>query len=496
MRRMLWGLLVIALAAFGFAPSTFAAGTLTAAVGSDLNTLDPHKAKIGEEYIVLYMVYNGLTVLDRQMRAQPDLAEKWEKSDDLKTWTFHLRKGVKFHDGRELEASDVVANMERIADKATASVARVNLLVVDKVEAVDKYTVRFTLKVPYSTFAELLGERQVKIIPKDKFDTAAKNPIGTGPFTFKSWTPSDKVEVVKNPGYFGGASALDMVVIKIMKEEAARVAALEAGQVDLLWAAPLESIEKLKKNADITVDSVPTSSWDALVMNGTHKPFDDIRVRQAVALAIDKAQLVEFSLYGHGTPTHSPIPPVSPYFNKSIPIKTDIPKAKKLLAEAGLPNGFSVTLYVPAGRPTRERYGVAAQQMLKEIGVKAEIQRVPWDKFVADIEGKEAFYVDGFFSRPTIDTATYPWYHSSGSWNTTLWNYKNPEMDKVLDAARGAKTEAELAKILERFQEIAVNDSPGVVGFVWNHICAYRKKVKGFSSHPMMWLDVRGVTVQ
>jgi len=310
------------------------------------------------------------------------------------------------------------------------------------------------------------------------------------------WSPSDRVEVVRNPDYFLGPSALDQVTIKIIKEPASQIAALESGQADIIWQLPLESIEKVRKNQEIVVDSVPTSSWDALVMNGIHKPFDDIRVRQAVAAAIDKHALIEFSLFGNGTPTHSPVPPVSPFFNKDIPIKTDIAKAKKLLAEAGYPNGFDVVLYVGVGRPTRERYGIAAQQMLKEIGIRAEVQRVPWDKFVADIEGKAAFYTDGFFSRPTLDTSTYPWYHSQGTWNSTLWNYKNPEMDKVLDAIRMAKTEAEQAQLYKKFQEIAVNDVPGVVGYVMNHVNAHRKHVKGFKSHPMMWLDVKRVTVQ
>ena len=473
-----------------------AAGTLTAVVGADLNTLDPAKVKTGEEMNVVYLVYSGLTEMDRNMKVQPDLAESWEVSDDLKTWTFHLRKGAKFHHGREVDSDDVVTTVERVMDKATGSVARANMMIVEKVEAVDKHTVRFQLKIPYAIFPEMMGERQMKIVPRDKLDTIARAPIGTGPFVLKAWHPSDRVEVVRNPDYFLGAPVLDGVTIKIIKEPASQIAALESGQVDIIWQLPLESIEKVKKNPDIVVDAVPTSSWDALIMNGTHKPFDDVRVRQAVAAAIDKHALIEFTLFGNGTPTHTPVPPVSPFFNKDIPIKTDIAKAKRLLAEAGYPNGFEVTLYVGVGRPTRERYGIAAQQMLKEIGIKAEVQRVPWDKFVADIEGKAAFYTDGFFSRPTLDTSTYPWYHSQGTWNSTLWNYKNPEMDKVLDAIRMAKTEAEQAQLYKRFQEIAVNDVPGVVGYVMNHVNAYRKHVKGFSSHPMMWLDVKRVTVQ
>ena len=232
-------------------------------------------------------------------------------------------------------------------------------------------------------------------------------------------------------------------------------------------------------------------------MNGAHKPFDDVRVRRAVALALDKKALVEAALYGHGSVTHTMISPTHPYYNKDIAIAgPDIAGAKKLLAEAGHPNGFKTTIFVPSGRPARERVGITVKELLKPVGIDVDVQRVPWDKFVKDIEGKEAFFVDGFFSRPTIDTSIYPWYHSKGSWNTVLWNYKNEAMDKVLDAARAAKSDEERAKLYKEFQVLAVNEPAGVVPYVLNHVNAYRKNVKAFQSSPMMWLDLRQTTVQ
>lgn len=133
--------------------------------------------------------------------------------------------------------------------------------------------------------------------------------------------------------------------------------------------------------------------------------------------------------------------------------------------------------------------------MLKEIGIKVEIQRVPWDKFVKDIEGKAGFYTDGFYSRPTLDTSIYPWYHSAGSWNSTLWNYKNPEMDKLLDAARSA-TPADQARLYKDFQALAVSAPAGVIPYVLNHVNVYRATIKNFKSDPMMWLDLRETSIQ
>jgi peptide/nickel transport system substrate-binding protein len=486
-----------ALTALSSVTPVSAQGTLKVALPSNVNTLDPAKTKIGEEYIVNFLVYSGLTELDANGKAIPDLAESWKASEDQKTWTFNLRHGVKFHDGREFDSGDAKATIARVMDKATGSTARVNFDIVDSIDTPDKYTIVFKLKIPYSGFADILGDRQTRIVPKDKLDSIATKPDGTGPFELAEFTPGDRIVLKKNPNYYvSGTPKLDGIVFRIMPETAARVAALETGAIDLVWDLPPEVIDQLKKNAKIKVDSVPTSSWDGLIMNASQKPFDDVRVRKAISLAIDKNALVQLALFGYGSPTHTMIPPSSVYFNKDIAIKTDIAQAKKLLAEAGYPNGFETPLYVPSGRATRERVGVGASEMLKAINVKVDLQRVPWDKFVKDIEGKAGFYTDGFYSRPTLDTSIYPWYHSTGSWNTTLWNYKNPQMDKVLDEARAAKTDADRTKYYKEFQQIAVDQPAGVIPYVLNHTNAYRTNVKNFKSSPMMWLDLRKTTIQ
>jgi len=157
--------MVVALVAvcIAWVQPSWGAGTLKVAVPSNLNTLDPAKTKIGEEYIVNFLVFSGLTEIDRNGKTIPDLAERWTASDDLKTWTFYLRKGVKFHHGRDVDAQDVITTVQRIQDKATGSVTRVNFEVIDKMEAVDANTVRFTLKAPYAGLADIFSDRQARI---------------------------------------------------------------------------------------------------------------------------------------------------------------------------------------------------------------------------------------------------------------------------------------------------------------------------------------------
>ena len=168
MRRFI---LALAMAA-GLATPSLAQGTIRVAVGTTLNQLDPAKTTIGDEYIYVHLVFNGLTRIDRDLTVKPDLAVSWTASEDLKTWTFKLREGVKFHHGKTFDAEDVVATMKRILDPATGSRARANLSMVEKVEALDPLTVRFTLNIPYAGFPDIFAERQLRIVAKDQIDDA------------------------------------------------------------------------------------------------------------------------------------------------------------------------------------------------------------------------------------------------------------------------------------------------------------------------------------
>ena len=190
MRKLLITLISVATAvAMSSAAPAAAQGTLKVAIPSNVNTFDPAKTKIGEEYIINFLVYSGLTELDGG-KVNPDLAESWTASTDQKTWTFTLRKGVKFHDGREFDFGDVKATIERIMDKATGSIARVNFDIVSAIDAPDKYTVVFHLKIPYSGFADILGDRQVRIVPKDKLDSSPTSRTAPDPLNLSNTSPA------------------------------------------------------------------------------------------------------------------------------------------------------------------------------------------------------------------------------------------------------------------------------------------------------------------
>jgi peptide/nickel transport system substrate-binding protein len=456
-------------------------------------TLDPQKMRVGGlEYNAAVYCFNRLTQQDPQLQVLPDLATSWEASEDLKTWTFHLRPGVKFHNGKPFDASDVLFTYKRILDKEVASVLRVNFSIVDNIEAVDPLTVRFTLSVPYADLPAAVAGYQAMIVSESVMDTLTTHPIGTGPFRFVEYRPGDQMVVERNPDYFlPGVPTLDRAILRVIPEYTTAVSALESGAVDVVYDLPPEQVDNVKRSTVAHTEEVVAGRWQGIIWNCEMKPFDDPRVRRAFSKLVDKPALTDIAMFGHGTPTLTPIPPLHPYFRKDIPIGgADIPGAKRLLAAAGIPEGFTLEMYVPGANPPRERLATAFRDSAKQAGVNVQLRMVPPDKFFAEMEGKVLFSADGFYGRATPDLMVYPWYHSTGSWNNTLWHYHNPEVDKVLDAARATTSTTGQAKLYGRFQELVLDDPPGSVIFVQNFASGISNKVKNVALSPLMLLDI------
>ena len=491
-RRTLMG---AALAAPALRAARAAPGNvLRIAIGTSPNTLDPMLTTIGDEYIYNGLVFSGLTRIREDLTLEGDLAERWSISGDIKTWTFKLRSGVKFHNGAVLVADDVVAFFHRLMDPAVTAPSRSQYDMIETVSAPDAGTVVFTLSIPYGGFADILADRQVKITPRGI--DAAKTPVGTGPFKFVSYTPGDRLVMARNPEYFEpGCPKLDGVELRVIPEMSVKVAALQAGDIDVIWDLPLDQVKPLEGNPALRIDSVPTASWDGAIMNNLIPPFNDKRVRQAFHLAVDKADVVELTLFGQGVETISPIPPSHPFYARDIAVpKADPAAARKLLAEAGYPQGLKVTIVAPVGRPVRERLAVTLQQLAKPGGFDLQVQRVPFSNFSAEVSGKVPLYIDGFFGRPTVDTSVYAFLRSNGSWNDRLWHYSDPAVDRTLDAARLTADPAVQKQQYIEFQSALVADPASFFAYAVNFACAYRKGV-GVQTHPLRWFDLRSATL-
>ena len=476
------------------APAARAAGAvLRIGIGNTLATLDPLLTTLGDEYLYDNLVFNGLTRMREDLSIEPDLAESWSASPDLKRWTFRLRRGVTFHDGTPMAAEDVVALFRRLLDPASSAPVRSQYDMIGAVSAPDAATVVFELTLPYGGFAEILSDRQVKITPRAAVRQLATHPIGTGPFKFVSYTPGDRLVLGANPDYFEpGMPRLAGVELRVIPEMSVKIAALQAGDIDIVWDLPLDQVKTLAAQGELRVDSVPTASWDGAIMNNQVPPFDNPKVRQAFHLAVDKKDVVELTLFGEGVETISPIPPTHPFYARDAVLpKTDPAAARRLLAEAGHPDGVKLAIIVPVGRPIRERLGVTLQQLARPGGFDLQVQRMPYSSYPAEVSGKAPLSVDGFFARPTIDTSTYPFLHSAASWNEKLWHYRNPAVDQALEAARlSAEVAVQKASYIA-MQEALVADPASFFAYAVNFACAYRSTVSGVKTHPMRWFDLR-----
>ena len=464
-------------------------GTLRVAHAGTPRQLDPAKQISGDEYMITLGVYDTLVLFDKDLSLKPQLASSWETSQDLKTWTFKLQSGVKFHHGKALDANDVVMTIKRVLDPATGSVLRSSLTMIDTIEAPDPNTVKMTLKFPYAELLAPLSSREASILPADRLDKVSQEPSGTGPFVFKEIVQGDHALLTKNPNYWRpGLPYLDQLLLKEIPEAATRVTALQNGEVDVMWQVPFELMDQLKGNPDVVVDEITTESWDPLVMDLRKPPFDNVKVRQAIRYAINKDELIKLSLFGHGVKVPIPLAPSNPAYPDNAPnIEQDYAKAKQLLADAGLANGFETPLYIGVGRPQREREGVALADMLKPLNITTNIQRMPIDKFFADIEGKGEFYTDGWFGDQGTDMHLYPMFHSTGSWNNDVFHWTNKDVDDVLDKARQTSDVKQRKQLYAKLVEILNDDSPLAISWVANTANAYRKNVQGMHT----WPDLR-----
>jgi len=468
-------------------------GTLTIGSLSSPRLLDPHKVASADDYLHTFWMYNGLTRILPNLQVVPDLASSWSSNDELTKWKFILRKGVLFHNGREMTADDVVASVKRVQDPATGSVARGLISMVQQVTALDPYTVEFSLSSPYAELPKALGTIQMKIAPRDLLGSLAEKPVGTGPFKFAELVPGSYLRLVRNENYFvKGEPYVDEVIYKVLPEALVAATALKRGEIDIWYRVPADQIRDLQRaGGDVVVDGAPTGSFDAIIVDNTRKPFNDPKFRLALNYATDKQKIVDAVLFGYGTAVETPVSPSSPVYKKDLPQrKQDIAKAKMLLAEAGYPDGIDLTIIAQAGRPNRERLALVVQDMWKPAGIRLKVEKVPADRFVADVEMKADMYASGWAGRAAVDQIFQVAIHSKGSYN--MFHYSNPKVDQLLDEGRKAKTPEAQARIYGEVQQAVFDDPPGVIVYVLNDYTAYRRSVRNYGVHPLfgvMYLD-------
>jgi len=463
-------------------------GTLRMSADQAAAKLNPLLTRVNPEYLLAELLYSSLTRLDMNMAAVPDLAESWSNAPDLAEWTFKLRPGVVFHDGSKCTAADVAATFEAILDQKTASPARQNIGPVATVTATDETTVVFKLTAPYADLPVALAYTNAKIVPakviKEGLAKLDREAIGTGPFKLVSFEPERQIVVERNPNYYDKARPyLDRVQIVIYPDASAEVSALIAGDTDLMLNTVPTEFARLQKASGVKALRQPSGQFCNVNMACDKPPFNDPRVRQALALTIDRAAMVDFVTEGYGTPGNdTPLNKAYRFYSDQALKKPDIAAAKKLLADAGHAKGLDLTL-IASDRPgVRTQLAVAAREMAKPAGFTINVQTMPHATYLDQVWKKGNFYIGFYNMQPTADAIFALLYTSTAAWNETRWN--NAQFDKLVGEARTTIDEAKRRQLYGAAQKLMHEQVPSIIPVFFDLLAAQRDYVQGYQLHP------------
>ncbi|MDE3838215.1 peptide-binding protein [Bacillus methanolicus] len=453
------------------------------------------------------LIYNGLVKADTKFNVQYDLAEDIQESEDGLTYTVKIKKGVKFHDGEELTADDVVFTYSIPLSPDYAGERGSNFEMIESIKKVDDYTVEFKLKRKDATFVpttleyDILPEHILQDVPigelgEHEFNT--KKPIGTGPFKFVEWKDGEYVKVEAFDDYFEGRPYLDSITYKIVPDANALIAQIQAGDIDYYAAVPGSDLETVKAIDGVKVVSDLALSYTFLGYNEKNPLFKDKKVRQAITHAIDREAIVESVMNGEGKVAHVPESPLSWAYSDDVPkFDYDPEKSKKLLEEAGWKDTdgdgildkdgkkFSFTVKTNQGNKVREDIVVVLQQQLKEVGIEAKPEIVEWSAFIDQISAPNWKY-DALVLGWALSTFPdqYDVFHSSQreqGLNLVWWS--NKEADKLMEDARQILDKEEYKKAYSEIYKIIAEEQPYTFLYYPKEHRAMPENLQGFEFH-------------
>lgn len=464
-------------------------GTVRAGVAMPGGAIDPVTFHDSGSYQMVFQTAEFLCVTEPDLTLRPVLAESWSPNEDGSVWTFRLRQGVKFHDGRAFSADDVVATFDRLTDTESASNALSvfkGLLAKGNTKKVDDFTVAFHLDKPNGSFpySVSIDNYNAMILPADYKGDYEKTFIGTGPFKLESYTPKVGATFVRNDDYWGEKALPDRIEFKFFADVQPRILALQAGEVDLLDALPLDISQVMLADPNVNVLRVASTAHRQLHMRCDTAPFTDKRVRQAMALCIDRTKLVDGLCRGMAAAGNdSPFAPAFPQTDKSVAQRSqDIGRAKQLLAEAGFADGFDITLTtlrysdIPA-------YAQLFQNFAKEIGVRVALNIEDQDKYYGKAVFGQSDWLDSplgitdYAHRSVPNVFLQSPLVSEGPWNAA--HFKNPAYDALVATYLKALDLGAQQKAASDIQKMLLDETPIVFSYFPDLLVPTRKNVSG-----------------
>ena len=427
--------------------------TVTVALQLEPPHLDPTSAAAGAIDQVLYSnVFEGLTRFMGDGSVVPGLAESWEISEDGLTYTFRLQDGVTFHDGTTMDAEDVKFSLDRARAEDSTNAQKALFADIASVDVVDPLTVQITLSQPNGNLLFNLAWGDAVIVAPESIDTIKTAPVGTGAFTFTNWVQGDRIDLARNPDYWGEAPALSAATFKFISDPTAAFAAMMAEDVDAFSGFPApENLPQFEADPRFQVLVGSTEGETILSINNKQAPFDNPKVRAAVSHAIDRQAIIDGAMFGYGTPIGTHFAPHNPaYVDLTGTSAHDPEKARALLAEAGLPDGFTTTLHLPPPSYSRRGGEIIAAQ-LAEVGITAEIINVEWAQWLETVFRGKNFGLSIVSHTEPMDIGIYarPDYY---------FQYDNAVFQDLMAELTGTTDPDARTKMLQQAQEIIAND--------------------------------------
>ena len=496
-------LLAVALT-LGLSGAARAAKDLVVGIPVNLTGLDPADLNDNASQSAARLMFEGLYNLDEHMHLQPQLAESYEATEDAKEFTFHLRKGVTFHDGTPFNAAAVKFSFDRAGNPENHLKRQSLYVMIDHTDAVDDYTVRVVLKYPFGAFVNDIAHPGALIVSPKSVQQYGKevtrHPSGTGPYEFVSWT-ADTLRMKKNEHYWrSGQPNVDTVTYRSVPENGARIAMLQAGEAQFIYPVPPELIASLQNSPTITVFDEPSILGRYVALNVMRKPFDDPRVRLALNYAVDKQAFIKVVFSGHADTMDSSMPQLLPFHQKQGSYSYDPAKAKALLAEAGYPNGFESTL-TGISDTLAQRGMQFIQQQLAAVGVKVNVEPLEAGVLTAkqfNVTGpQDATIVMNFGAwssstgdadwgiRPIAYTKSFPPVLANLAW------YSNPVTDAGIEAGLATVDPDKRAAAYAQAQAQVWRDAPWIFVDVDHSLAAYSKKLHGAFMRPDLQFYLR-----
>lgn len=462
------------------------AATLNISIDNDPGKLDPTQSSMIAERIVYQSIFDKLLDLDENGKIVPMLTDRWTVSDDQKTYTLFLHKGVKFQDGTPFNAKAVEFNLLRGQEKT--SLRRNDLKYIKQVTVVDDSTVKIELSTPFAPFLSILTDRAGMMSSPEavkKFgDDYANNPVGTGPFIYKGRLKGTTLTLEKNPNYWqAGLPKVDGVVYKVMTDVNVAFNNLRSGQVDITNRFPYKELSNLSAAAKYTVINKPSLGFRGFYLNTGKPPFDSREVREAVDILIDRNAIAKVVYNGAVAAAHSPFSKAQ-FANGAadVPPKVDLARARALLKAAGKEGGFSFKLTLPT-TPDELQVGQMIQGMLRPAGISVTLEKA---ELATQIEAGKAGNFEGLFvgwsGRPDPDQNIFDFVVTNGSLNYSHYGIK--EVDDLLLQARVENNEAKRKEIYDRAMAVLVRDVPYIYLNHDNVLFGISKAVKGFRYVP------------